>query len=54
MCALAAPTLAQSASAGGNRSARALRFDVDLVVESDGRLLVRETQEIAFTGGPFR
>lgn len=27
---------------------------MDLVVETDGRLLVRETQEIAFTGGPFR
>ena len=51
--ALFAPAHAQSAGAG-NRSARALRFDVDLVVESDGRLLVRETQEIAFSGGPFR
>jgi hypothetical protein len=52
--ALAAPTHAQSASTSSSRSARALRFDVDLVIETDGRLLVRETQEIAFAGGPFR
>ena len=45
---------AQTTSSSATRSARALRFDVELIVESDGRVLVRETQEIAFTGGPFR
>lgn len=48
------PAYAQSTSQTTSRSARALRFDIDLAVQPDGHLLVRETQEIAFTGGPFR
>ena len=48
---LLAPTAAWAQSAA--RSARAVRFDVDLTVQPDGRVLVRETQEIAFSGGPF-
>ncbi|HEU5315663.1 MAG TPA: DUF2207 domain-containing protein [Chloroflexota bacterium] len=53
--ALATPVHAQSAGqATTNRSARALRYDVDLQLQQDGRLVVREAQEIAFTGGPFQ
>lgn len=36
------------------RSVRALRYDVDLTVQPGGDVLVRETQEIAFQGGPFQ
>ena len=43
------PVAAQTAT----RSATALRFDVDLAIQPDGSLIVRETQEIAFSGGPF-
>ena len=51
---LPAPAGAQSAGQTDNRSARALRFDVGLELLADGRLQVRETQEIAFSGGPFQ
>src|SRR6266542_1774633 len=51
---LPVPASAQSAGQSDNRSARALRFDVALELLADGRLQVRETQEIAFSGGPFQ
>lgn len=44
------PAIASAQAAG---SVRALRFDVDLAVQSGGDVLVRETQQIAFQGGPF-
>ncbi len=36
------------------RAVRALRYDAELAVQQGGDLLVRETQEIAFSGGPFQ
>ncbi len=32
---------------------RALRYDVDMAIQQNGLIQVRETQELAFSGGPF-
>ncbi|HEX2185342.1 MAG TPA: DUF2207 domain-containing protein, partial [Chloroflexota bacterium] len=47
---LSAPAAAQDRA----QSVRAVRYDVDLGVEGGGSVVVTETQEIAFQGGPFR
>ena len=46
----ALPALGQDAG----RAARAQRYDVSLQVQQGGDVLVTETQEIAFRGGPFQ
>jgi hypothetical protein len=48
---VAAWPAAPAAQAAG--SVQALRFDVALAVQPGGDVLVRETQQIAFQGGPF-
>lgn len=50
---LALTITARLTASAAAKSYRADRFDVDLVIEPDGRLLVTETVVFRFEGGPF-
>lgn len=45
--------LLPTATAGAAKTYRAERFDVDLVIQTDGSLIVTETVVFRFEGGPF-
>ena len=51
---LLTPALSAPASAQSSDPVVWTRFDVDLDVQANGTVHVTETQEILFTGGPFR
>src|SRR5918911_692236 len=51
---LIAATVTGAAAQGAPRSVDSPRFDVDVQVQPGGSLLVKETQVIAFHGGPFQ
>src|SRR5690349_9434032 len=52
--ALTAGTAVAASAQSATRSVDSPRFDVDVQVQQGGNLLVTETEQIAFHGGPFQ